>query len=378
MKCLKSNVFIGVFASWLVVLLGMPCPVAADEPGAKAAEEKSRVGIFETSFVDRSPHSDPERMSKVAHWSLQSMPAYDVIDHTFQMVVPDGYDGSEDYGLIVFIHPNNKVALDRFYGRALKEVLAKHKLIWVSYSDAGNPVMPNIRLGLALDAAHNVAKQYRIDAKRVYVSGLSGGGRMTCMAGVYYPGVFTGAVPIVGSLYFRAVKVPEDPALRALMPAERIPADGVWRQSLIEPKASVLRKMTSDQSWVFLAGETDYNMPQMRAHFEQGFEKDGFERAHYLEVPGMGHAYPDVAWYEKAIVLLDQEPAAAKEADLPPADEKTQRRAAHRLKVALNLLERDRDRGLRALNLLVEEFPNTEAGKTAKAKLAELAEDSEE
>lgn len=129
--------------------------------------------------------------------------------------------------------------------------------------------------------------------------------------------------------------------------------------------------MTQSQRWVLLAGEKDFNMPQMRAHFEQGFERDAFEHAHYLEVTGMGHTYPDAKWYEQAIEKLDQ-PITEQE-DQPPADERTQRLAKKRLEVALRTLKRDRDRGVRALQRLIEELPNTDAAAEAREKLAALA-----
>jgi predicted esterase len=309
-------------------------------------------------------------MSEKTGWSSKSMPAYDITDHEFQLIIPKAYDASKAYGLLVFIHPNNTINTDRFYGKAVQDVLAKHDLIWVSYDKAGNDVMPNIRLGLALDAAHNVAKSHNINKDRVYVSGLSGGGRMTCMAGMYYPQVFTGAVPIVGTLYFRDVKLPEDPELRALIKPE--PPEGVaaWPRGLLKPSNKTLAKMKKHQRWVLLAGETDYNMPQMRAHFEQGFERDGFEHVHYLEVKGMGHNYPDAKWYDRALTLLEVG-KDADEADAP-ADERTQRVAKKRLEVALRTLKRDRDRGIRALQRLIDDLPNTEAAVEAREKLESL------
>lgn len=336
----------------------------ADAPG---------TGIFTAHFSERSPLSDPGLMAQITRWPQERMPAYDPADHVFQLVVPKDYDGSEAYGVLVFIHPKNNISIERFYGRSIQELLAQHKLIWVSYSDAGNPVMPNIRLGLALDAVHNVQKKYRIDQRRVYVSGISGGGRMTCVAGIYYPQVFTGMLPMAGTTYFRDVKLPEDPELRALI--KPAPPEGatVWPRHLFEPSARRLKEMTQKQHWVLLAGETDYNMPQMRAHYEQGFKRDGFKHAHYLEVPGMGHVYPDAKWYGKALALLDKPLNEDPAAGLEPADERTQRIAQRRLEVALRTLERDRERGVRVLERLIDELPNTEAARSARAKLNELS-----
>lgn len=340
--------------------------------GVADAEQSTppQTGVFTTTFNERSPLSNLDEMVKITRWSRDRVPDYDLADHTFQMIVPKEYDGSEAYGLLVFIHPNNTIDTKRFYGQAIKDVLAKRKLIWISYDKAGNDILPNVRLGLALDAAHNAVKRYNIDEERVYVSGLSGGGRMTCMAGIYYPQVFTGAVPIVGTLYFRDVKIPDDPDLRALIKPE--PPEGVsaWPRALFKPSNKKLEKMKKEQRWVLLAGETDYNMPQMRAHFEQGFERDRFELAHYLEVKGMGHNYPDAKWYARALELLEQ--GGEEAGDIKPADERTQRLAQRRLDVALRTLERDPDRGVRALERLIEDLPNTDAAGQAREKLKSL------
>ncbi|MEM9021494.1 MAG: PHB depolymerase family esterase [Planctomycetota bacterium] len=354
----------------LAVVLVAGLPLCAQEA---EATDTPRTGVFETRFGERSPHSQPDAMARVTRWDIQELPAYDLADHTFQLAVPDGYDGDEPYGLLVFIHPNSEVSLDRFYARTIRGVLAEHKLIWVSYSGGGNPVMPNIRLGLALDAVHNVKQQYEVDTDRVYVSGLSGGGRMSCMAGIYYPGIFDGAVPIVGTLYFRDVKVPEDAELRALIRGDPLPDNAVWPANLIQPSAGALRDMKREQRWVLLAGEKDFNMPQMRAHFEQGFARDEFEHAHYLEVPGMAHRYPQAEWFSRAISLLDAplRDQAALPA-VPPADEQTQRRAQGRLDAAMRVLERDEARGIRLLQRLRQEFPNTEAAHEAGRALEHL------
>jgi dienelactone hydrolase len=337
------------------------------------ANAEPKTGVFTAEFTEKSPYADPQIIAKRMRLREGTkVPEYKLADHEFQLMVPKDYDGTQAYGLLVFIHPNNDVSLDRFFGRTIKDVLAKHKLIWVSFSDAGNPVLSATRLGVALDAAHNVQQRYRIDDERVYVSGMSGGGRMSCMAGIYYPDVFTGAIPIVGTLYFRDVTVPDDPALRALIRPEPAEGNRVWPRALIEPRAKQLREMQASQRWVLLAGEKDFNMPQMRAHFEQGFERDQFEHAHYLEVPGMAHAYPDAGWFEKAVVLLDKPLAEQAAENQAPVDERTQRLAQRRLEVALRALERDHDRGVRALEKLVEELPNTDAAQQAREKLDAL------
>ncbi|MEM9347528.1 MAG: PHB depolymerase family esterase [Planctomycetota bacterium] len=334
---------------------------------AFSEESEIKTGIYTKVFQEQSPLSDLDRMVKITRWPREKMAEYDIADHTFQLIVPKDYDGTKAYGLLVFIHPFSSINTDRFYGRVIPDVLAKHDLIWVSYNKAGNEVMPNIRLGLALDAVHNMSQRYNIDDKRVYVSGLSGGGRMTCMAGVYYPQVFTGALPIIGTLYFRDVKLPEDPELRALIKPDPPKGVAVWPRGLLKPTNKTLARMKREQRWVLIAGETDFNMPQMRAHFEQGFKRDGFEHVHYLEVEGMGHTYPDAEWFDRALTLLEQDAELADAGE--PADERTERLAQRRLEVALRTLARDQSRGVRALQRLIDDLPNTQAAKLAREQL---------
>ena len=51
-----------------------------------------------------------------------------------------------------------------------------------------------MRMGVAIDAALNIQKRYRIDPKRVYAAGVSGGGRVASMLGVSYADVKRGGV----------------------------------------------------------------------------------------------------------------------------------------------------------------------------------------
>lgn len=84
----------------------------------------------------------------------------------------------------------------------------------------------------------------------------------------------------------------------------------------------------------------------------------------------MGHNYPEAKWYDKALELLEQGRDEAEH--LKPADERTQRLAQRRLDVAMRALQRDRERGVRALEKLIEDLPNTVAAEQAKGHLQSL------
>jgi len=373
------------------MMMGMPKPSLANvlavallggalvsvifaQPQPERDPDAQPTGIFNTRFHERSPLSSRERMAEVGHWRAQQLTEWDINEIEFQMVVPDGYTGEEPYGLLVFIHPSDDITATEprrfFFGRVIEDVLAEHKLIWVSFDEAGNPVLPNKRMGLALDAVHNITQHFNIDERRIYISGMSGGGRMTCMSAIYYPQIFTGAIPIVGSLYFNEVPIPDDPAQRRLL-REQPGENAVWGARLIPPQRRELDRMKREQRWVLLTGAEDFNMPEMRSHFEHGFKHDGFQHAHYLEVPRMGHSYPDADWFERAIVLLDAplNEVEAGEGDAQndtPAQRREEAAAQRRLDTSKRHIDRDPDRALRLLRRIVELHPDTRAAEEAR------------
>ncbi len=256
---------------------------------AAATESPPPTGVFNTSFDKRSELSATDRLVERFGWPKdKSYPDYRLKDETFFVYVPQKYKGDEPYGLLVWISP-----IDPGQVRGIwKPVLDKHKLIWVGANRAGNPREIWQRLGLAVDAAANMPLRYEIDTKRVYVSGLSGGGRCASLLGVAYPDVFAGAMPIVGCNYFRSIPVPGRPGK-------------FWRGTFRRPSGKLFQHARRQSRFVLLTGETDANRAQTKATYEHGFKRDRFRHVQYIEVPGMGHAAPDAKWFEKGLMMMD-------------------------------------------------------------------------
>src|SRR5437763_378787 len=129
------------------------------------------------TIKDRSPLSDPVKICKRTGWNLETIkkqidPTYDPATETYETYVPADYAGAEPYGLFVWVSagPRGDVKGD------WKEILDKHKLIWIGANNSGNPRAMLVRVGLALDIAAAAKKQYKIDDRRVYVGGVSSGG----------------------------------------------------------------------------------------------------------------------------------------------------------------------------------------------------------
>jgi dienelactone hydrolase len=94
------------------------------------------------------------------------------------------------YGLLVFIPPWD----DDHIPPGWPEVLEARGVIFVSAANSGNAANPfRRREPLALLAADNVMRRYKVDPAHVYISGFSGGSRVALRLALGYPDLFAGA-----------------------------------------------------------------------------------------------------------------------------------------------------------------------------------------
>ena len=279
--------------SAVFILSALTCVFSrAAPPATRPIETGALTLIFDT----KSPLGDPAKITKRAGWSLDGIKKqieidYDPAKETFDAVVPASYDASEPYGLFVWIGAGD----DAKPPAGWSEVLARHKLIWVGATKSGNKRAVLIRIGLVFDAVDGMKSRYRIDPQRVYISGVSGGGKVASVIGVEYPEVFTGGFYFIGADFYRAV--PSTPG-REWGKAYNLP----------EPKLLMLERKRSRH--VLLTGDKDLNRDPIRA-FAAAFKADRFEHITLLDVPGLGHQLPDAAWFDKGLIALDEVPVAA-------------------------------------------------------------------
>lgn len=190
---------------------------------------------------------------------------------SWSIVVPESYDPAVPAGVLVYISPGNS-------GRIVRDwdwVLEEKNLIWVSAGRSGNNVDPRKRIAYALLGPTLIAKNYNVDSDRIYVAGLSGGGRVASIVAPSYPTLFKGAIYICG--------------------VNTIP----------EQLANNLGAMRTNR-FVFVTGEDDFNRAETRKVHDQ-YLKSGLDSSHYLEFNRMGHENPDGDGIAEAIALLDSE-----------------------------------------------------------------------
>jgi hypothetical protein len=336
--------------------------------------DKPQTGSFQLTFTKRSDLSTNIELCKRMGWDLAAQAAakvdYTLADESFEVYIPPDYTGEKPFGLFVFCSPSPS---GRPMGPFLKSMDAHH-LIWIGPNKTGNDRVNRPRMGLMIDAALSMKARYNIDPDRVYVSGVSGGGRIASMLGVGYADIFKGGFYIIGCNFYRQELSVEQKG-------------AAFPKSYSVPPAKIFNFARKQSKHVFLTGDHDPNREQTEIYYK-AFKKDGFEHITYLQVPGMGHRPPDSEWFEKGMAALDEKlPAVSakpvtkvqKPTTMPAAASSTQPAdpnavADHLLSTArLYIDNKQYEIGRKKLAWIVEQYPRTPAAAEAKKLLGELA-----
>jgi hypothetical protein len=277
---------------------------------AAPATAPSGSGEFDISFHERSPLSsiDVQRVRYGVERDKANL--YDLAAGRFRLHVPEalindqgggggggGGDGSGGvapggWGVVVWCEAGRGARLPR----DLVELLAKKKLIAVAAYDAGNDRGVGVRVGLALDAVHNLRLRYpALDTRRTYFGGISGGAKVAEMAAMAFPEIFDGAICCAGANWYKDMPVPGKP-------------NTAWRQSFRKPPPRTFAEARDHVGFILITGPRDGNYTPMRTMFERGFKADGFKHASFYDVPDLGHQTPPAEWFERAIDELDALP----------------------------------------------------------------------
>ncbi|MBM4183947.1 MAG: hypothetical protein FJ207_06940 [Gemmatimonadetes bacterium] len=272
----------------------LACSAPAAE--AQAPATAHRTGEFQAILTQRAPESDPRRWSErfqfrgdLDDWN------YHLATESFSLYVPPSYEpDGEPFGVVVWVS-----AFDRGDIPAeLRAVLDERRLIWVGPNNAGNRRHLFPRMGLALDAVRNVTELYDVDADRIYVSGLSGGGKVAAMLAVAWADVFTGGLPIIGMTTYLRV------------PVASSPGQTVYRFATPPPDVLALAKQ---HPIVIMTGSGDFNREECRLT-AAAYQREGFTDLHLVDIDGMGHEMPSAENFGRRLDLLLASSAAARNA----------------------------------------------------------------
>lgn len=260
-------------------------------------QDKDRVGGYEAAFSERSPHSTGKMLSrklkntmphtkqyKDEYWNYTK--EYTVGDDKYDVYASKNYTREKPAGIFVWCSPGTGGLPGGW-----KAVADKYNLILITAKKAGNDRKPAWhRIGLALDALHNLPKAYATNPKRHYIGGLSGGGGIATGTAFFHPELVTGVMICGAPIPLRDVK-------------KKIGAS--W-----DVPSGLFSKIKANHRHVMITGEKDTLVPPelIIGIVNEGYAKWGFKnKPYYAIMKGLGHVPPDAATFERAIRAFDGE-----------------------------------------------------------------------
>lgn len=209
---------------------------------------------------------------------------------TIHVRLPKGHDPSRAAGVLVWVSPTPDGRLPSL----LEPMVDELRLIAVGADNAGNERMLTDRLQLMLDALESARRRYLVDEERVYVTGLSGGGRCSGILLCSMPDVFAGAVPVIGLDDYH------DPLTGQ--------GKQFWPRRIGKPPPPVLRLLKQRRLYA-ITGDMDVNQAEMSARVGLLVEDGVTARIDVVE--GMGHTMPDPERWASALEWVDEPRRAA-------------------------------------------------------------------
>jgi hypothetical protein len=196
---------------------------------------------------------------------------FDLTHEQFFVFVPRNYSGTQPFGLLVFMSPS-----DVFNGtpQGWEAVLQHRKLLFVAPQDVGNNQDFARRVGLGVVCASKMLQLANIDTNRLYIAGLSGGGRIASCAAFFHPHLFSGVCGICGINFCHKV------------PRVQATEKDAYGYFTVDPHR--IRETKQCVRFALVTGSGDFRHGNILDIYNGGFQPDGFQ-ARLLDIDGMPH-----------------------------------------------------------------------------------------
>src|SRR5262249_40559021 len=211
-------------------IAGWFCLLIAATTSSQAGDfPEFKSGHYDITFEESSPDAAPAEVVRRLYVD-QEPPPYDIATEKFHVWVPKDYAHDREWGLFVWVDAGDTPRIPEDW----EKVLSEHRLLAIAAYHSGNQRHPASRLQLAVDAAFNMRRRFHITPRRVYISGLSGGGPVASIVGIAYADVFSGTFPIVGANFYTPMPAPGGRRYPpSFAPVRTILAGAKWRNRLV-------------------------------------------------------------------------------------------------------------------------------------------------
>lgn len=206
-------------------------------------------------------------------------------NETFQVRLPKDFNPQTPSGVLVFISPTPSGTIHESFALVCDEL----GLIAIGVDNNGNERPVTDRLQNHLDSIETLVAHARIDRERIYLTGMSGGGRCSGILQLAFPERFAGAVPIVG--------------LDTYHNAPTGTPNQFWPKAIGKPSGKWM-KLLQERRIRSITGSADFNEPEMVLRTEL-LKRDGVN-AEIDVIEGMAHTYPNAKQFRDALVWVDE------------------------------------------------------------------------
>lgn len=263
-----------------------------------------QAGLFETQFTGRTPAAAVANLKmRFGERRVRDDPDtdYEIADIKWTVYVPEkDFRPTKKFGVLVWLSDDPAPTLAPEY----QAVMAEHDLIWIA--PQGGLTQPVWHVyGFALDAVHNLRKQYRIDTKRLHVGGVGDGGRLGVRIAIANSDVFGGAMASGSLDWFRRVDFPSNALMR-------------WPEAYNQPSGNALGLARQNVHFALYINPHESRDTQYMATIYKGMGELRFRNIHTIDVATTGiMPTPDewrmgVAWMQGKTPVIDK--------TAPPAD----------------------------------------------------------
>ena len=301
---------------------------AADMPVGNTGLQKNVV------FTDYSPLSRSMELARRLLSPLNAMRVNQELARTGQAALEQSIDLAHEkfalyvpahappggYALLVFVPPWREAMVPPRWTSSLD----RHDMIFVSAANSGNTAdVLDRREPLALLAAYNIMRRYRVDPDRIYIGGFSGGSRVAMRIALGYPDLFHAALLDAGS----------DPIGDAQIPL---------------PPADLFRQFQDSTRLVYATGQHDDDHLDQDVHSRDSMQAWCVFHLDTVPMPWAGHDLANPASLNRALDAL-LEPAKSAPDKLAACRSRIEGELAAQLKHVEDLLANGKRDDARAL-----------------------------
>lgn len=209
----------------------------------------------------------------------------DLTKETVHIRTPRNFNPNAPLGILVWISPTPDGRIPPMFEPALDQL----NLVAVGASNAGNQRELSDRLQLMLDAIETARNRMTLDESRIYVTGMSGGGRCAAILQLAMPDTFAGAIPIVGLDSYHLVPTGN--------------GNSKWPARIGRPPAKVFATLKQRRIRA-ITGDQDFNEPEMSRRARM-MQSDGID-IRLDVIAGMAHVMPTPKQFADALEWVDE------------------------------------------------------------------------